>query len=121
LARAVALFDSILDDIGMPGMYNLNDLFDLMTREGAEELRLDPGRPPVMVLQGRLRVIDGALLTTENVAELFRSIATKEQRRELDQCGDIHFNLAVSNSDRFNVSATIQGEQFSLCVRNMSR
>jgi Tfp pilus assembly ATPase PilU len=107
--------------VGMAGMYSMNDLLNLVAREGAEELRLEPGRPPVMVLNGKPRVIDGSLITSDNVAELFRGIATEEQRRELGCCGDIHFAFVAQNSARFNVSAATQGECLSLKIKYLGR
>jgi len=102
-------------------MYNMEDLLNLIAREGAEELRLEPGRPPVMVLQGKARVIDGALVSSDNVTELFRSIATEEQSRELRQCGDIHFTFAARNSARFSVGAGLRKECLSLRIKNLGR
>lgn len=105
----------------MAGMYRMRDLLNLVAREGAEELRLEPGRPPVMVLQGQPRVIVRSLLTSDDVAELFRSIATEEQRRELGQCGDLHFTFTADSSARFRVSAAMQGECLSLRIKNLGR
>jgi Tfp pilus assembly ATPase PilU len=105
----------------MAGMYSMNDLLNLVAHEGAEELRLEPGSPPVIVLQGKPRVVDASLATSDNVAELFRSIATEEQRRELDRCGDIHFTFVAQNSARFGVSAGQQGEFLKLRIRNLGR
>jgi Tfp pilus assembly ATPase PilU len=105
----------------MAGMYNMEDLLNLIAREGAEELRLEPGRPPVMVLQGKARVIDGSLVSSDNVTELFRSIATEEQSRELSQCGDIHFTFAAQNSARFSVGAGLRKECLSLRIKNLGR
>ncbi|MGH7969221.1 MAG: hypothetical protein ACREIC_10900 [Limisphaerales bacterium] len=102
-------------------MYSLGDLLNLVAREAAEELRLEPGRPPVMVLQGKPRVIDGALVTSDNVAELFRGIASEEQRREFELCGNIHFTFIAPNSAQFKVRATLQGESISLSIRNLGR
>ena len=106
---------------GMAGMYRIDDLLKLVVREGADELHLEPGRPPVMALQGKRRVIDRSLFTSDNVAELFRGIATEEQRRELDRCGTIHFNLVGPNSARFHVRAALQGEYLILSIKNLGR
>jgi Tfp pilus assembly ATPase PilU len=105
----------------MAGMYSMHDLLNLVARQGAAELRLQPDNPPVMVLHGQQRVIDGPLVTSDQVAELFRSIATEEQSRELDQCGDIHFTYNAPNAIRFTVSATTQGGNLSLLVKNVGR
>jgi Tfp pilus assembly ATPase PilU len=105
----------------MAGMYNIHDLLNLVARQGADELRLEPGRPPVMMLQGKLKIIDGGLLTSDEVAELFRSIATEEQRRELDQCGNLRFILAAGNSARFNVTAAMQEQHLCLTAKSLGR
>jgi Tfp pilus assembly ATPase PilU len=104
---------------GMAGMYNIDDLLNLASREGAEELRLEPGRPPVMALHGKYRVIDGTPLTADDVAALFHSIATEDQRRELDRCGNTRFTFAVRHSGQFSVSAALQGEQLNLNIKNL--
>jgi len=105
----------------MAGMYSLNDLLNLLAQEGGEEVRLEPGKPPVMVLQGRPKVVDGALVTTDYVAELFRGVATEEQRRELDSCGDLHFTFVSRGSARFSLQAAIQGENLTLTIKNIGR
>jgi twitching motility protein PilT len=106
---------------GMAGMYSVHDLLNLVAREGADELRLEPGRPPVMMLQGKLQMIDGGLLTSDEVAELFRSMATDEQRRELDQCGNLRFIFAAGNSARFNVTAVMREQHLCLTAKNLGR
>jgi Tfp pilus assembly ATPase PilU len=105
----------------MAGMYSMNDLLNLLAKEGGEEVSLEPGKPPVMVLQGKPKVVDGALLTSEYVAELFRGVATEEQRRELDSCGDVHFTFLARGSAPFNVLASMHGENLSLRIKNIGR
>lgn len=105
----------------MAGMYRLRDLLNLVAHEGADELRLEPGGPPVMVLQGRPQMMDGGQLTDGEVAELLRSIATDEQWRELDQCGDPRFIFAADNSARFNVTAVMNGQNLRLTIKNLGR
>ena len=106
---------------GMAGMYRMRDLLNLAAREEAAELRLEAGRPPVMLLRGKSQMIDGVLLTSDEVAELFRSIATEEQRRELDQCGDLCFIFVADNSARFSITAVLQGQHLSLTAKNLGR
>ena len=106
---------------GMAGMYNMNDLLNLLAHEGAEEVRLEPGKPPVIVLQGKARVVDGMLVTSDYVAELFRGIAREEQRGELDRCGDIQFIFVAQGSARFSLLAAMQGKNLSLRIKNIGR
>lgn len=107
--------------LSMAGMYNLKDLLTLVAQEGAEELRLEPGRPPMMLLRGKVRVLDGPLVTSDQVSELLRGIATEEQWRELELCGDIRFRYAAEHSTQFSVSASVQDNRPSLTIRNLAR
>jgi Tfp pilus assembly ATPase PilU len=105
----------------MGGMYRMQDLLDLLTREGAEELHLEPGRPPIMVLHGKARVMDGELVTSDQITELFHSVATEEQNQELIRCGASHFILATQYTARFKISAATDGRQLNLTVKNLTR
>lgn len=105
----------------MAGMYNLKDLLTLAAQEGAEELRLEPDRPPMMLLRGTVRVLDGPLVTSDQVSELLRGIATEAQWRELELCGDIRFRYAAEHSAPFSVRASLQNNQPSLTIKNLAR
>jgi Tfp pilus assembly pilus retraction ATPase PilT len=52
----------------MAGMYCLTDLLDLAVRESAQELRLEQGKPPAIVMHGQFRTLDLPVLTADNVA-----------------------------------------------------
>ena len=89
-------------------MYHLKDLLLLAVQETAEELLLEPDQPPRMRLHGKVRVLDGPLLTSDQISELLRSISLDEQRRELELCGDARFRYAAGNSAQFSVHAKTQ-------------
>ena len=102
-------------------MYCINDLMNLAAREAAEEFRLEAGRPPEMVLQGKVRALDLPPLTEENVMELFRSFASPEQIDELGRCGDVRFNHIFQNSAQFAVVARVKLDHISLKLKNLGR
>ena len=104
----------------MSGMYSMKDLLGLVAQQGAAELRLEPGRPPMMLLHGKLRVLDGPLVTSDQITELFRGVATEEQRRELDLCGTTQFRYAAEGSAHFSVHAGMRGDSLSLSIRNLA-
>ena len=99
----------------------MNDLVIWAVREAAEEFRLEAGRPPVMVLQGKTRPLDLPPLTEDNVVELFRSFASPEQIEELRLCGDVRFNHMFEHSAQFAVVALMQREHLTLKLKNLSR
>jgi len=101
----------------MAGMYCLTNLLDLAVRESAQELRLEKGKPPVIILRGQSRTLDLPELTADNVADLFSSLATPEQTEELRRCGDIHFVCTSPRSGRFVVNASSGRQDFTLSIR----
>jgi Tfp pilus assembly pilus retraction ATPase PilT len=101
----------------MPGMYCMKDLLNLVAEQGAAELRLEPDRPPMMLLRGKVRVLDGPLVTNDHINELFRGIATEEQRRELDLCGSALFRYATERWANFTVRAGIHGNGLSMSIK----
>lgn len=98
-------------------MYQLKDLLRLAVQESADELLLEPDQPPRMRLQGKVRVLDGPLLSNDQVDELLRSIATDEQCRELELCGDARFRYAGDNLTQFNVHAQLQQNRLRVAIR----
>ena len=104
----------------MAGMYQLKDLLLLTVRESAEELLLEPDQPPRMRLHGKLRVLDGPLLTSDQVGELLHSISTDEQRRELELCGDARFHYAAEHLAQFSVHAQTQHNRLRLTIKYLS-
>src|SRR6478736_5359501 len=104
----------------MGGMYQTKDLLLLAAKENAEELLLEPDQPPRMRLRGAVRVLDGPLLTSDEVEGLLRSISTEEQLRELELCGDAHFPYAAEHLAQFNVHAHMQGSRIHVIIKHVS-
>ncbi|HEY5911174.1 MAG TPA: hypothetical protein VJA21_11280 [Verrucomicrobiae bacterium] len=105
----------------MAGMYCLKDLLNLVEVERAEELRLEPGKVPVMVVRGQPRALDLPALTSDNVAELFSSFASKAHLEELRRCGDVHFNHTFQNSARLAVTASMDHEDVCLKLKHLGQ
>jgi len=103
----------------MPGMYSIKDLLNLVARQGASELRLEHDRPPMMLLHGKIRVLDGPLVTSDQIYELFCGISTDEQRRELDLCGHTLFRYAAEHSALFSVRADMKVNRLNLSIKNL--
>jgi len=98
----------------------MKDLLLLAAQEGAEELLLEPDQPPRMRLHGKVRVLDGPLLTSDQVGDLLRCTATEEQRRELELCGDVHFRYAVDHLAHFSLHAHMQDNRLHVTIKNLS-
>ena len=103
----------------MSGMYSMKDLLSLVAQQGGAELRLEADRPPMMLLHGKVRVLDGPLVTSDHINDLLLGIATDEQRRELELCGNTHFRYAAEHSAHFSVRAGIRGNSLNLSIKNL--
>src|SRR3989304_3009843 len=104
----------------MPGGYDMQDLLNLILNEGAQRLVLRVGSPPVIYLHDEEDMIEGPDVTRENAAELFHSLATPEQVRELDSCGDVRFIYTSPNAAKFGVTAQIEHDDMTLGIRNLA-
>ena len=98
----------------------MTDLLLLAARESAEELLLEPDQPPRMRLHGKVRVLDGPLLTSDQIIELLRSITTDELRRELELCGNAHFRYAPEHLAQFSVHAQMQDNRLHVKIKCLS-
>ena len=103
----------------MTGGYDILDLLNLISNESAERLILQVGKPPVICLNGEENVVEGPPVTQENAIRLFHSLATAEQIRELDSCGDIHFIYTSPTAAKFGVIAQVEHEDTNLEIRNL--
>ena len=65
--------------------------------------------------------MDGPVVASDQITELFHGIATAEQRRELDLCGTIHFTYVTEHSGHFSVRAGMEGNDLSMSIRNLER
>ncbi|MBT7553264.1 type IV pili twitching motility protein PilT, partial [bacterium] len=70
---------------------NINTLFKKATENGASDLHIIVGKPPILRIDGELKIIDGAAEITRDAAEtMIFSILTEKQKvkfieeRELD-------------------------------------
>src|SRR3954467_4028834 len=103
----------------MAGMYCMTDLLDLVVKESGEELRLRTDAAPQIIVRGEIRRLDLPVLTTENIADLFASVASPEQAEELRRCGDARFNYTSPRSGRFLVRASAERTGFTLSIRTV--
>ncbi len=82
-----------------PGMANPNDpnlkpierLFALMAQYDSSDLHLKAGSPIIMRVKGEMRPLQGAPLTSEQIYDWLKDIASPEQMQLYDECGDLDF------------------------------
>lgn len=104
----------------MAGLYAINNLLEHVLRENAGELHVLPGRPPFIIQGDKSVVVGSDSITDDNIADLLYTLATVEQMKELNVCGDAQFIYLFRNWARFAVSASIAHDNtFSIKIRNL--
>lgn len=97
-------------------MYHIEHLLTLLTTEKAKELQFRAGNPPIMVSESEQRSLQGPPITSDDVAQLLRSIATSRQMRDLRESGTVQFIYTNRGRSPFLVRAQIEGENLQFDV-----
>ncbi|HXT10120.1 MAG TPA: hypothetical protein VN873_01050 [Candidatus Angelobacter sp.] len=102
-------------------LYTIGNLLERLLREKAGELHISTGRPPLIILCDEQVAVGAVGITNDNIADLLYSLATVEQMKELNTCGDAQFVFLFRNWARFAVSASVAHSDFNLKIRNLGR
>ena len=105
----------------MARSYTLNSLLELILRDGASELFISSERPPQMVLKNKRVAIGPGNITNDNISNLLYNLATVDQMKELNACGDVRFIYLFRNWARFSIVASMTGTSFTITIKNLGR
>lgn len=99
--------------------YSMSDLLQLVVSEGAADLHLRVGVPPVIRLHGTLHRVEGPSLVAEDTEELMRSITSEEHIQQVRERGGADFGFAFGELARFRVSVFKEKGQYGLVLRQI--
>ena len=99
--------------------YQMSDLLQLVVSEGAADLHIRVGIPPVIRLHGILHRVEGPLLKAEDTEELMRSITSEDHIQQIREKGGADFGFAFGELARFRVSAFKEKGNFALVLRQI--
>jgi len=97
----------------------MSDLLQLTVSEGASDLHLRVGIPPLIRVHGRLNRVDGPALTAEDTEELSRSITSEDHIQQVREHGGADFGFAFGEMARFRVSVFKERGQFAMVLRQI--
>ena len=97
----------------------MSDLLQLMVSEGAADLHIRVGCPPVIRLHGILHRVEGPALKPEDTEELMRSITSEEHIQHVRERGGADFGFAFGEMARFRVSVFKEKGNFGLVLRQI--
>ncbi|MCF7853432.1 MAG: type IV pilus twitching motility protein PilT [Candidatus Pacebacteria bacterium] len=95
------------------------DLLQLVIDEGASDLHLPVGSPPVLRLHGDMVPLDAELLTADDTERLMKSITSDQNQQALRENGGTDFGFAFGEQARFRVSIFRQKGSVGLVLRTI--
>ena len=100
-------------------MYSMSDLLQLTVSEGASDLHLRVGIPPVIRVHGRLHRVEGPPLAAEDTEELSSIITSYDHIQAVREQGGSDFGFAFGEMARFRVSVFKERGNFGMVLRQI--
>ncbi|MCK4584107.1 PilT/PilU family type 4a pilus ATPase [candidate division WOR-3 bacterium] len=98
---------------------NLKNLLERMVKEESSDLHLKAGSPPVLRIDGKLRVIKEEPLSPEELRKTTQQIMTKDQQEEFIRTKELDFAIGVSGLARFRVNVYMQRGSVAIAMRTI--
>ncbi len=97
----------------------IDKLLAAAVKQGASDIHIVVGQPPVFRLHGRMRKLDTKTLEADDTVQLMKSIAPERCQRELQENGSSDFGFAFGDLARFRVSIFKQRGFISMVLRQI--
>jgi twitching motility protein PilT len=98
----------------------MSELLQLVIDEGASDLHLPVGSPPVLRLHGGMVPLDTDPLTPDDTERLMKSITSEAQQQILREQGSVDLGFSFGEQARFRVSAFRQKGVIGMVLRTIS-
>lgn len=93
------------------------ELMTMAIERGASDLHLNPGRPPVGRIDGKLISLTEDVLDDEQAKALCRELCDDKHWAEIERIGTTDFAVAHQTGNRFRVSVMRQRGRFTAILR----
>ncbi|MCA9266733.1 MAG: PilT/PilU family type 4a pilus ATPase, partial [Planctomycetales bacterium] len=97
----------------------IDKLLQAAVKQGASDIHIVVGQPPVFRLHGRMRKLETKVLEPDDTMALMKSIAPDRCQRELQESGGSDFGFAFGDQARFRVSIFKQRGNISMVLRQI--
>src|SRR6056297_38164 len=97
----------------------IDKLLQAAVKQGASDIHIVVGQPPVFRLHGRMRKLETKVLENEDTVGLMKSITPERCQRELQETGSADFGFAFGEMARFRVSVFKQRGSISMVLRQI--
>jgi twitching motility protein PilT len=96
---------------------NIDRLLQACITQGASDIHLTVGRPPVFRMDGRLRSLETKVLTSDDTVALMKSVTPERNQQELQEEGGTDYGFAYGDQGRFRVSVFKQKGSLAMVLR----
>ena len=97
----------------------IDKLLQACVKQGASDIHIVVGQPPVFRLHGRMRKLETKVLEPEDTVALMKSITPNRCQEELQSSGSADFGFAFGDQARFRVSVFKQRGFISMVLRQI--
>ena len=97
----------------------IDKLLEACVKQGASDIHITVGQPPVFRLHGRMRKLETKVLDGDDTVALMKSITPDRCQRELQEQGTTDFGFAFSDKARFRVSVGKQRGSIYMVLRQI--
>ncbi len=97
----------------------IDKLLQACVKQGASDIHITVGQPPVFRLHGRMRKLETKVLEAEDTVALMKSITPERCQRELQEIGSTDFGFAFGELARFRVSVFKQRGFTAMVLRQI--
>ena len=98
---------------------NMDRLLTACVSQGASDLHIVVGRPPVLRIDGSLRSLETKVLEPDDTSALMKSITPDKNQQELQEEGGTDYGFAYGDEARFRVSVFRQKGNLSIVLRRI--
>ena len=101
------------------GSVLIDKLLHSVVTQGASDLHISVGQPPVLRIDGRMRRLDTKVLEPEDAIALMKSITPERCQQELQEVGGTDFGFGFGDHARFRVAVFKQRSFVSMVLRRI--
>ena len=98
---------------------NMDRLLHACVTQGASDIHITVGKPPIFRIHGSLRSLETKVLEPDDTTALMKSIAPERNQQELQEEGGTDFGFAFGDMARFRVSVFRQKGNISMVLRKI--
>lgn len=99
--------------------YGMNELLSVVVEEGASDLHIVVGLPPMLRLHGALQAIDCPVLKAEDTERLMKSITSDANQQKVREIGGVDFGFSFGSQARFRVSVLRERGNIGMVLRQI--